>query len=202
MIITKILSAINLTEMRKIILSLLVMGSTILHSQNKDLEAKEFESSMSQMTVSAMDTFILLHPESELKDKAVQYRDSLALPQEGASYYRFSEYVERYPNSRFSASIIEKLPDMVDRDLHFQDSFHSTIELLKHFVTLYPTAPNIKKVKIDLELYYARSLSYKFNIEEYKDFRKLFPESRYYYNNKTKKMAKKYDPKESPAATY
>lgn len=192
--------------MKQLVLILFLLSTTILFSQNNKesieiKEIREFDISLDSLSVKAMNNFIALYPQSNLIDKAVQIRDSLALPQEGASYYRFSEYVEKYPNSRFSSSIIEKLPDMVDRDLHFQDSFHSTIELLKHFVTLYTTAPNIKKVKKDLELYYARSLAYKFNIEEYKDFRKLFPESKYYYNNTTKKMARRYDPKESPAAT-
>jgi outer membrane protein assembly factor BamD (BamD/ComL family) len=192
--------------MKKSLSILLLLTTMLLYSQNSDEtsqinEDKEFESAMNSMTAEAMDHFIVLHSESKLKQKAVQIRDSLALPEEGASYYKFSEYVSKYPNSRYSPSIIKKLPDMLDRDVRFQDSFQSTIEILKHFVTLYPTAPNIKMVKRDLELYYARSLSYKFNIEEYKEFRRLFPESRIYYNKTTKKMAERYDPKESPAAT-
>ncbi|MFH6935763.1 hypothetical protein [Flavobacterium sp. FlaQc-30] len=191
----------------KSLVILFLFGNVLLYSQNNNEiseidESTQFKTAMDAMTIDSMDNFIKLYPESKLKEKAVEIRDSLALPEKGASYYKFSAYVSKYPNSRYSPSIVEKLPDLLDRDVRFQDSYQSTIAILKHFVTLYPNAPNIKKIKRNLELYYARSLSYKFNIEEYKEFRKLFPESRIYYNKTTKKMAERNDPRESPAATY
>lgn len=190
--------------MKKLLLMVFLLCRAILFSQNnKSIEMTETEELsvvLDSVSVKALDNFIILHPDSKLKNKAIIMRDSLALPKDEASFYEFSGYVTKYPNSRYSAYIMEKLPDLLDRDLRLQTSYHSTIELIKAFVVTYPNHPNTRNLRTELEIFYARSINHEFNIEEYKDFKILFPESRFYFDKTTKKMRSRSDGKYSIAA--
>lgn len=191
--------------MKKILSTILILITTLLYSQNSNEtlgtnEGKEFENAMNSMTVEAMDHFITLHSDSKLKDKATEIRDSLALPKMGSGYYEFLEYVNNYPNSKYSFVIKKDLPQILYRDATLQSSFHSAIELFKLLITIYPNDPLIKNVKNDLEMYYVLSLNKKFNIDEYKEYKSFFPESRYYLDKTTKKMRARSDGKYSNIA--
>lgn len=191
--------------MKQILNILLLLSTVILYPQKNNeaveiKENKEFDKAMHIMTIKSMDDFMISYPNSKLKERATEIRDSLALPEMGSGYYKFLEYVNNYPNSKYSSDIIKGLPDTLYHEAMVSSSFQSVIMLLKLLIATYPSASVIGEAKTNLEIYYARSINNKFDMEEYKEFKRLFPESRFYFDKTSKKMRPRSDGKYSISA--
>lgn len=113
------------------------------------LQDKEFEHAMKSTTVKSMTNFIVIYPDSKLKERATEIRDSLALPKEPRTFLKLSSYISTYPNSKYSSAIKKELPDV----LYEEAITNNSIELQKNFIHAYPNDLRVDYVKKALEVY-------------------------------------------------
>ena len=151
------------------------------------LQDKEFEHAMKSTTVKSMTNFIVIYPDSKLKERATEIRDSLALPKEPRTFLKLSSYISTYPNSNYSSGIKKELPDV----LYEEAITNNSIELQKNFIYAYPNDLRVDDLKKVLEVLYVDSINNKFNIDEYESFKTIFPNSQYYFNESSKMFCPK-----------
>lgn len=192
--------------MKKILSISFLLVNVFLYSQsNTEIleinEVREFENAINSSTVNSLDNFITAHPNGKLKEKATQIRDSLALPKQVAGFsFKCSEYIEKYPSSKYSLSMKKSLPEIMYMDAKLQPSFRPTVELYKLIISTYPNAPIIYQVKKDMEKCYIYTLNQNFDTDVYKEYKSFYPESAYYLDKKAKKILPRSDGKYSIAA--
>jgi hypothetical protein len=104
---------------------------------------KAFDGALKVNTVEAFNKYIINYPESNLKEKAIDNRDSLALTGISRDYKSLLKYTKDYPNSKFTPDIILELPNVLFNQGLDKNDFND----LDLFLITYPDDARIPRVK-------------------------------------------------------
>jgi hypothetical protein len=143
----------------------------------KLLEEAEFAYAKSRMTLYFMENYINRYSNNSNKfiPIAVHLRDSIAFSAVIKTYSEYVEFSKKYPNSEYNKSIIQVLPDL----LFNEAIYNKDVELMDFFLSEYPKDIRVEILKLEIEKLYYVTLLKSRSTEQFKSFKRRFPESKY-----------------------
>jgi hypothetical protein len=81
------------------------------------LERKVFDNAKISASVYDLNTFLVEYPTSNLKQEAIDFRDSIVLSNVPNNFDEMLTFTNNYPNSKLTLNIINKLPNILYKEL-------------------------------------------------------------------------------------